>query len=76
MAFHHFAKNAGLKSLIIFLHTFMQLNNQKSKTTILPSMTARKCQRRSSRYPYQWQITTRPHLNCQGFSLFLVDLTR
>ena len=52
-----------------FTHFHKVLVDRKSKTTILPTGT-RKHRRRNSRYPYRpQQITTRPHLSCQGFSL-------
>ena len=65
-------KSAGLKSsIIIFLHTFTQLNLIGNQRQQFCPVRARKRRRRNSGYPYCRQITTRSHLSCRGFSLFI-----
>ena len=66
-------KSAGLKSsIIIFLHTFTQLNLIGNQRQQFCPVRARKRRRRNSGYPYCRQITTGSHLSCRGFSLFIV----
>ena len=57
-----------------FLHTFTQLTSIRNRGQQFCLVRARKRQRRNSGYPYRWQISTRPYLSRQDFSLYIVDL--
>ena len=68
-------KSAGFKIVNdYFSNTFTQLNSIGIQRKQFCLIRARKRRRRNYGYPYWWQITTRPHLSYQGFSVFIADL--